>query len=259
MPEVKKDGTKKVLIGAAAVVLVLIAVLVALLMRKPESPTPQTQPPRAAAPESETSQQRVRVPVKDQPLIEFKSEDPSAQDLMEERKAAYGMKEGVDMIARSDETVKIGNNMVSMQEIADKIQLERGKIVEKDLAGDSGDQVQTFGIYVVQPGDNIWNIHFRFLKEYFANRGIRISPLADEPDQRGFSSGVGKLLKFSENIVYIYNIKEKRLAVNLDLIQPMSKIVVYNMEQVYALLDSIDYGQVSEIQFDGENIWIPAK
>ena len=255
MPEVKKDGTKKVIIGAAAVVLVLIAVLVALLMRKPE---PQTQPPQAAAPGSETSQQGVKGPVKDQPLIEFKSDDPSVQDLMEERKAAYGMKEGVDMIARSDETVKIGDNMVSMQEIADKIQLERGKIVEKDLAGDSGNEVQTFGIYVVQPGDNIWNIHFRFLKEYFANRGIRISPLADEPDPRGFSSGVGKLLKFSENIVYIYNIKEKRLDVNLDLIHPMSKIVVYNMEQVYALLDSIDYGQVSEIQFDGENIWIPA-
>lgn len=259
MPEVKKDGTNKVIIGAAAVVLVLIAVLVALLMRKPEQPAPQTQPPQAEAPGSETSQQRVRVPVKDQPLIEFKSEDPSARDLMEERKAAYGMKKGVDMIARSDETVKIGGNMVSMQEIADKIQLESGKILEKDLAGKSGNEVQTFGIYVVQPGDNIWNIHFRFLKEYFANRGIRISPLADEPGPRGFSSGVGKLLKFSENLVYIYNIKEKRLDVNLDLIHPMNKIVVYNMEQVYALLDSIDYGQVDEIQFDGENIWIPAK
>jgi hypothetical protein len=257
MPEVKKDGTKKVIIGGAALLLVLIAVVVALFLRKSEPPASQTRPHQAA--EAETAKQGVRVPVKDQPLIEFKSDDPSARDLMEERKAAYGMKEGVDMIARSDETVKIGGNMVSMQEIADKIQLERGKILEKDLAGDSGTEVQTFGIYVVQPGDNIWNIHFRFLEDYFANRGIRISPLADEPDRRGFSSGVGKLLKFSENIVYIYNIKEERLDVDLDLIQPMSKIVVYNMEQVYALLDSIDYGQVDEIQFDGENIWIPAK
>jgi len=258
MPEVKKDGTKKIIIGVAAVLLVLIAVVVALLLRKSDPPTSQTRPPQAA-PEAETAKQGVRVPVKDQPLIEFKSDDPSARDLMEERKAAYGMKEGVDMIARSDETVKIGGNMVSMQEIADKIQLESGKILENDLAGGSGNEVQTFGIYVVQPGDNIWNIHFRFLKEYFANREILISPLADEPGPRGFSSGVGKLLKFSENIVYIYNIKEKRLDVNLDLIHPLSKIVVYNMEQVYALLDSIDYGQVDEIQFDGENIWIPAK
>ncbi len=259
MPDTRKDGKKKLIIAGAAVLLALIAVVVGLLLRKSEPPAPQTEPPQAAAPEPETSKQRVRVPVKDQPLIEFKSEDPSVRDMMEERKAEYGMKEGVDIIARSDETVKIGDNMVSMQDIADKIQLESGKIVEKDLAGNSGNNVQIFGIYVVQPGDNIWNIHFRFLKEYFANREIRLSPLADEPDRRGYSSGVGKLLKFSENIVYIYNIKEKRLDVNLDLIHPMSKIVVYNMEQVYALLDSIEYDQVEEIQFDGENIWIPAK
>jgi hypothetical protein len=146
-----------------------------------------------------------------------------------------------------------------MQEIADKIRIESGKFVEKDIAGGgSGEGIQTFGIYVVQPGDNIWNIHFRFLQDYFTNRGIRLSPLADEPDPQGFSSGVGKLLKFSENIVHIYNIEEKQFTVNLDLIYPMSKIVIYNMGKVYALLDSIETDQIDEIRFDGENLWIPA-
>jgi hypothetical protein len=96
------------------------------------------------------------------------------------------------------------------------------------------------------------------LKDYFDDRGVRLSPLADEPDARGFSSGVGKLLKFSENLVYIYNIEEKQFAPDLNLIYPNSKIVIYNMERVYALLDSIDTSQIDEIQFDGENLWIPA-
>ena len=254
MPDQKTDGGKKVMIAAGVVIIVLVVAMVAVIMRKPE---PAPVPP--APPETTAQKEEVRVPVKNQPLIEFNTEDKAAQDMMADRKAEYGMKEGVDLIARSDETVKIGDRMVSMQEIADKIQIESGKFVEKDIAGGgSGKRVQTFGIYVVQPGDNIWNIHFRFLKDYFANRGVRLSPLADEPDQRGFSSGVGKLLKFSENLVYIYNIQDKQFSVDLNLIYPMTKIVVYNMEKIYALLDSIDTSQIDEIRFDGENLWIPA-
>jgi hypothetical protein len=251
----EKDGSKKLIIAVALVLIVLATAIVTLLMRKP---APSTAP-KAPPPETASQEEEVRVPVKNQPLIEFNTEDKAAQDMMAERKAEYGMKEGVDIIARSDETVKIGDRMVSMQEVADKIQIESGKFVEKDIAGGgSGKGVQTFGIYVVQPGDNIWNIHFRFLKDYFSNRGVRLSPLADEPDQRGFSSGVGKLLKFSENLVYIYNIQDKQFSVDLNLIYPMSKIVVYNMEKIYTLLDSIDTSQIDEIRFDGENLWIPA-
>jgi hypothetical protein len=58
--------------------------------------------------------------------------------------------------------------------------------------------------------------------------------------------------------VYIYNIQDKQFSVDLNLIYPMTKIVVYNMEKVYALLDSIDASQIDEIRFDGENLWIPA-
>jgi hypothetical protein len=146
-----------------------------------------------------------------------------------------------------------------MQEVVEKIRLNSGEILEKELgAGGSGSgSYNVFGIHVVQPGDNIWNIHFNFLKDYLGNRGVSISPVADEPDTRGQSSGVGKILKFSENLVYIYNIKERQLDTDLNLIVPFSKIVVYNMDRVFALLDSIDYEKINHIRFDGENIWLP--
>ena len=84
-------------------------------------------------------------------------------------------------------------------------------------------------------------------------------PSADEPDKRGRSSGVGRLLKFSELMVFIYNVKERKLSLDLNLIHPFSKIVVFNMGEVFSLLNEIDYGKIDRIRFDGDTIWIPAE
>jgi hypothetical protein len=43
------------------------------------------------------------------------------------------------------------------------------------------------------------------------------------------------------------------------MIQPLSKIVVYKMDKVFDLLETIDYSRVNLIRFDGDNIWIPAQ
>jgi hypothetical protein len=75
----------------------------------------------------------------------------------------------------------------------------------------------------------------------------------------GYSSGVGKLLKFSENIVYIYNVKEKDFSQDLNLIEPHSKIIVYKMDRVFELLEQIDFGNINRIRFDGDTLWIPAE
>lgn len=120
-------------------------------------------------------------------------------------------------------------------------------------------KVEVYGIYVVQPGDNIWNIHFNFLKEYFQTRNITISPKADEPDERGQSSGVGKILKFSEKMVYIFNVKDTSLSYDLNMIHPLSKIVIFNMGQALSLLEQIDYAKIKHIRFDGERLWLPAE
>jgi hypothetical protein len=110
---------------------------------------------------------------------------------------------------------------------------------------------------VVQPGDNIWNIHFNILKEYFASRGIRLSGNADEPQNGGYSSGVGKILKFSEIMVIIYNVIEEKIVQNIDLIEPLSKLVIYNMDDVLEMLSDIDLDQLDQIRFDGTTLWIP--
>jgi hypothetical protein len=123
----------------------------------------------------------------------------------------------------------------------------------------AGSAVGAYGIHVVKPGDNIWNIHFQFLKSYFSKRGVTVSPVADEPLKTGTSSGVGKLLKFSENMVHIYNLKTEQIDRDLHTIEPLSKIVVFNLGQVFALLDTIDYDQINHIEFDGETLWLPAE
>jgi len=117
-------------------------------------------------------------------------------------------------------------------------------------------EAEEYGIYIVRPEDNIWNIHFRFLNGYFEKKGVAISPLADEPIKSGVSSGVGKLLKFSENMVYIYNLDKRKLDFNLNQLTPFKRIVIYNMKRVFELLEQIDYQNVNQIHFDGEALWI---
>lgn len=204
--------------------------------------------------------EKVHVPIKSQPVIDYNKleKDKELQILTQKRKTKYGVEKSVDIIVKSDESLKIGDSIVPMQEILDKIRIKSGDIIEKDIEGATlpDGRIRAFGIYVVKPEDNIWNIHFKFLKDYFDHKGVALAPLADEPDRKGFSSGIGKLLKFSEKIVTIYNIKERKIAVNLNLIYPLSKVVVYNMDRIFALLDRIDYNNANHIQFDGETLWI---
>lgn len=189
--------------------------------------------------------------------------DSELSGLMAQRKAKYGVDGGIDMVVKSDETLKVGPSLISMQDILDEARAQDGLVVEKDLGSSRGaparTEVEELGVHVVQPGDNIWNIHFKVLKEYFDRKSVALSPTADEPNKNGYSSGVGRILKFSENMVYIYNVKERRLATDINQIQPLTKIIVYRMKAVFSLLDRIDFSRVNRIQFDGETLWIPAE
>ncbi len=190
------------------------------------------------------------------------NKDQALKTMMEERKNKLGIKKSLDMIVKSDESFVVGDSKVSMQTILEKAFVKKGEVFQEKIS-DSGStdplEIKEYGVYVVQPGDNIWNIHFRILRDYYSNKNIGIEEKADEPGTRGFSSGVGKILKFSETMVIIYNLIENEVTKDINLIEPLSKVIIYNMDDVFALLEEINFNNVDRIQFDGKNIWIPAK
>lgn len=255
---IKTRGTRKHTIGIAVLAIVAVLLIAAFIILQRQKATP---PPSPVESKKAAQPAIAKTP---KPVMDYNQldSDPALSGLMQSRKEKYGVEKGIDMVVKSDEAIKVGDRTVSMEEIIDKARIQRGEVVEKDIKGSqatSREPVRDYGIHIVQPGDNIWNIHFQILKDYFDRKQISLSPMADEPKQDGLSSGVGKILKFSENLVQIYNLKERRLATDLNLIHPLSKIVVYNMEEVFALLDQINYEKVNRIQFDGETLWIPAE
>ena len=206
-----------------------------------------------------------KVAIKPETVIDLNqlAKDKALSTLAKERKSKYGVEEGVDIIVKSDESIKVGRNKVAMQEIIEKIKLHEGEVIEKDINPEHQQKNKPthneFGIYVIQPDDNIWNLHFNFLKDYFGRRGITVSSLSDEPHKNGRSSGVGKLLKFSESKVYIYNLQKRQLDIDLSVINPNDKILIYNMKRIFNLLDQVEYDRVNHIHFDGETLWIAAE
>ena len=239
-----------------AAVALIVAGIFAALRYWPAGKAPEAPPADVPAAPCPSAEARPRV-------IELvrMAEDEELQALMAERKSQFSVGDSLDAIARSDEEVRIGEHVISMRELQERIKLRQGEIAEQPLGPDGRplpDRIEMFGLHVVQPGDNLWNIHFRLLQDYFRLKNVAISPRADEPVAGGFSSGVGKLLKFSENMVHIYNLKERTFSTDLNLIEPRSKIVVYNMTHVFGLLDQIDYGQINRIQFDGDTLWLPS-
>jgi hypothetical protein len=199
-----------------------------------------------------------------QPEIDYKDleNNQPLKEMMGSRKKQLGLDNSLDMVVNSDETFTIGDIRISMSEILKQAFTKEGEVFEENIET-SGEikpkAVKQYGIYVVQPGDNIWNIHFHILKEYYDHQGIIVAPKADEPVEKGLSSGIGKVLKFSETMVIIYNLIEKKVDTNIDLLEPLSKIVVYNMDEVFSLLKEINYENIDRSQFDGKTIWIPSK
>lgn len=219
---------------------------------RPESPP-------AEKPRETVSAQRTEM--KPGRTIEFgNTEQEEDAESMDQRKKRYGILDSVDMIVTSDESVRVGGETLVMRDFEEKDALSRGGIVTLPLEdGNIKTPSKSYGIHVVRPKDNIWTIHFRILREYLASRGILLPLSADQPDPEGHSSGVGKVLKFSERMVRIYNMKEKQFAENIHIIHPFEKIIIYNLEEMRELLDTLTQENVDRIRFDGENLWISAE
>lgn len=170
-----------------------------------------------------------------------------------------GLKAGLEPEVRERDKVAIEGTKIRME---DMIARPRSKARELKQEGigqerpESGEKVNLYGIRLVRPGDNLWNIHFQVLKEYFAHRGIEVSSDADEPGPRGVSSGVGRILKFAERMVHIFNLTTGELSEDLDMIQPHQKIIVFNMTQLDASLRDLDVSKIRKLRFDGTSLYV---
>ncbi len=197
--------------------------------------------------------------VEPKPAIDYSEleKNEELKKTMDKRKEKFDLKNSIDMIVERDETFKINGIEISMDKILKKAALKRGDVVEENIENNFEDKDQNqYGVYVVKPGDNIWNIHFNILKEYYSLKNISMDMDSDEPDTKGFSSGVGKILKFSETVVIIYNLEQDTIDSNINIIEPLTKIIIYNMSEIFSLLNEIDYENIEKLQFDGKTIWI---
>lgn len=203
-----------------------------------------------------------RIPIRQTPVIDYNRIDKNAElrDLMKSRKSQYGMNSGVDMIAKADETVKVGNSVVPMKDIVHKIRLNQLQVVSGNpLPPPEVHPGDDYGIYVVRPGDSIWKIHYRLLQGFFEQKGVSLPWWSDEPMRNGKSSGIARILKYSESMVSIYNVKENRVETNLNHLEPDSKIAVFNIAQTLERLQQIDYQQINRVRFDGKKLLIPGE
>ncbi|UCF85496.1 MAG: hypothetical protein JSV50_07635, partial [Desulfobacteraceae bacterium] len=159
------------------------------------------------------------------PVIDYqKIKDDSHQDMKEmvqKRKKDFGLEKSVDMVAKQGEQIRVGKETIHLSQILAEIDAKKKSSEridrQKNAPSETGSPTtpppvsptkQTdsyYGIYVVRPGDNLWNIHFALLREYFGARGTVIPPVADEPLGHR-SSGIGCILKYAEKMVYIFNL-----------------------------------------------------
>jgi hypothetical protein len=231
---------------------------------------------------SEQSETPVIEQPKPTPVIDYqKIKDDSHHDLKElvqKRKKDFGLDKSVDMVAKRGEHIRVGKESVPLSLILAEIDtkkknsertrqekkateqpsepsIEAGSPAVPPTVSPTKQPVSYYGIYVVRPGDNLWNIHFALLREFFGSRGTVIPPVADEPLGHR-SSGVGRILKYAEKMVYIFNLRTKMLSKDLDLLQPQEKIVIFNLTNLNKILAPLTAEQIDTIRFDGQDLLI---
>lgn len=176
-----------------------------------------------------------------------------------QRRQAFQLNKSVDHIVLKDEPFQVDGQKLTIGAILNHLDGKTGKagqqaslsrIQEHDLAADSGnspprmqaqspEKLDYYGVRVVRPGENLWNIDYAIIREYFARRHILLPAVADEPAPDGRSSGIGRLLKFIQGVVYIYNVQEHRLETNPNLIHPSAVVVFFKISDLFAALNQL--------------------
>ena len=230
--------------------------------------TPQAQStttkPTTAAKTTPAPPAKTTTPAKVPPVPEKGPSDlvklgpqTARSELQAKRKKPYGLDKSLDVVVRSDERIQVGDKVISMDELQRKLVVEqRGEVLERPLEGKG--RISAWGVHLVRPGENLWDIHYRLLREYLKSRGVNLPPNADQPNPQGYSSGVGKILKFAEHMVGVYNLKTGKMSSNLNLLEPGQKVVVFNLSEIFEQLSKIDPHDLSGVMYDGRVLLFPA-
>ena len=86
---------------------------------------------------------------------------------------------------------------------------------------------------------------------------MKLPPYSDQPNQAGYSSGVGKVLKFAEHMVGVYNLRTGHMSKNLNLLEPGQKVVVFNLSEIFGQLDKVNPSEINGIMYDGRVLFFP--
>lgn len=167
------------------------------------------------------------------------------EEKMSEEELKTQLGESLDHVVRKEEPFRVRGRELSVAEILRSAGVEEatGNIY--------------YGVKVIKAGDYVWLIHHEILREFFRKEGVELPPLADKPDERGYSSGVGKILKYDEKKAYVYNIKTNRLrSGDINLIYPGEEIVFFSMKDVFSHLKGKELSFLDRLHFDGQHLYI---
>ncbi len=197
------------------------------------------------------------------PVVDVTPEPPGEEPALPskeqvERKEPYGLEKSLDAVVRSDESIKLGNQQVPVAELERKLVVEgRGALLDKPLG--KNQQITAWGVHAVRPGESLWKIHYALLREYLAHRGQNLPAHADQPTRQGTSSGVGKVLKFAEHMVGVYNLKTGHMSRDLDLLESGEKVVVFNLSEIFDQLAQIQPQDLNGVMYDGRVLLFPQR
>ncbi|MCU0574164.1 MAG: hypothetical protein MUC41_14380 [Syntrophobacteraceae bacterium] len=173
-----------------------------------------------------------------------------------ERRRAFHLEKSVDHIVRRDEPFEAVGGIRTIEEMERALGKppELGPVLATIEERDIGEMVRRpiletrsgprsgeayYGVRVVRSGENLWDIHYGIIREYFERREVTLPVYADRPMPDGRSSGVGRLLKFMETIVRVYDVQGRRPEGNLDLIHPEHSLVYFRISELFDALDQL--------------------
>lgn len=182
--------------------------------------------------------------------------DAASQQEQALRKKPYGLDKSLDVVVRSDEVLKVDGKIVPMSEMERKLVVEqRGEMLDSPLGKPR--RISAWGVHMVRPGENLWGIHFHLLSEFLASRGVTLQKTSDQPMPNGRSTGVGKILKFAEHMVGVYNVKTGHMSDDLNQLEPGVKMVIFNLSEIFEQLAKIDPKDLSGVMYDGRVLLFP--